>query len=131
MEEPLLLRIHLQEAPAEDPMEMVKVAVRNYFNYRRELTKLEVRHLMKQGRISVLIDIAFLDVCLVVVVYLLPREGGHLLELVRESLTIAGWVAMWRPMQIYLYDWWPLRRRGRVFAKLNRMPVEVVVRPPM
>jgi hypothetical protein len=44
----------------------------------------------------------------------------------RESLTIAGWVAMWRPMQIYLYDWWPLLRRGWIYAKLSHMPVEVL-----
>lgn len=45
--------------------------------------------------------------------------------LARESLTIAGWVAMWRPMEIYLYDWWPLRRRGKLFEKLSRIQVEV------
>ena len=39
---------------------------------------------------------------------------------------IAGWVAMWRPMQIYLYDWWPLLRRSRTYAKLSQMPVELV-----
>ena len=33
---------------------------------------------------------------------------------------------MWRPMQIYLYDWWPLRRRGRIFVKLSHMPVEAM-----
>lgn len=49
------------------------------------------------------------------------------MEVLRESLAIAGWVAMWEPMQIYLYGWWPLRRRGRLFANLGRMPVEVVV----
>lgn len=49
------------------------------------------------------------------------------MDVLRESLAIAGWVAMWQPMQIYLYGWWPLRRRGRVYANLGRMPVEVVV----
>jgi hypothetical protein len=43
----------------------------------------------------------------------------------RESLTIAGWVAMWQPMEIFLYQWWPLRRRGRIFEKMSRMKVEV------
>jgi len=28
-------------------------------------------------------------------------------------------------MQIYLYDWWPLRRRGKLYMKLSRMKVEV------
>lgn len=31
-----------------------------------------------------------------------------------------------RPMQIHLYDWWPLRQRGRIYAKLSHMPVEVI-----
>jgi len=28
-------------------------------------------------------------------------------------------------MQIYLYDWWPLRRRGQLYQKLARMRVDV------
>ena len=45
-----------------------------------------------------------------------------------EGLTIAGWVAMWKPLEIHLYDWWPVRRRGRTFEKLSRVPVEVRIR---
>jgi hypothetical protein len=40
-------------------------------------------------------------------------------------MTIAGWVALWRPLEIYLYEWWPLRRRGQILDKLSRMAVEV------
>ncbi|MFZ3369425.1 MAG: hypothetical protein WA239_20115, partial [Candidatus Sulfotelmatobacter sp.] len=54
------------------------------------------------------------------------HEAGTWAAVVRESLTIAGWVAMWRPMQIYLYDWWPLLRRSRTYDKLSHMPVELV-----
>ena len=32
---------------------------------------------------------------------------------------------MWRPMEIYLYDWWPLRRRAQILAKLSHMDVQV------
>ena len=41
---------------------------------------------------------------------LVPAEtawGG----IVREGLTICGWVGMWRPLEIHLYRWWPLLRR--------------------
>jgi hypothetical protein len=37
---------------------------------------------------------------------------------------------MWRPMQMYLYDWWPLRRKRKRFEQLAEMPVEVVAREP-
>jgi hypothetical protein len=46
-------------------------------------------------------------------------------SIVEASLTIAGWVAMWHPMDIYLYGWWPLRRAGKVYRKLSTIPVEV------
>ena len=42
-----------------------------------------------------------------------------------ESLKIGGWVAMWHPMEVYLYGWWPLRRIGRIYQKLSSIPVEV------
>ena len=31
--------------------------------------------------------------------------------LIKESLIISGWVALWRPLEIFLYDWWPDPRR--------------------
>ena len=45
-----------------------------------------------------------------------------------EGMLIAGWVAMWRPLEIFLYDWWPVRRRNRIFGKLAAMPVLIRAR---
>jgi hypothetical protein len=45
--------------------------------------------------------------------------------IVETSLTIAGLVAMWHPMDVFLYGWWPLRRAGKVYRKLSAIPVEV------
>ena len=87
---------------------------------------MEFRRLLKQGRTSLFIGLLFLSACLLLSKMLLGREADTWAAVMRESLTIAGWVAMWRPMQIYLYDWWPLRRRSRIFVKLSHMPVEVI-----
>jgi hypothetical protein len=48
------------------------------------------------------------------------------LRLLKESLLIGGWVAMWRPMQIFLYEWWPIIRKGRIYRNLARAMVHVV-----
>ena len=125
MAEPVRLHIHLEQWPAEDPKEPIKTAVHNFFAHRAEIANLEFRRLLGEGRTSLFIGLAFLSVCLVLSKVLLGREAGTWAAVVRESLTIAGWVAMWRPMQIYLYDWWPLRRRERIYQKLSDMPVEV------
>jgi hypothetical protein len=49
------------------------------------------------------------------------RVGG----LVREGLLIGGWVAMWRPLEIFLYDWWPIRADIRLYNRLSAMPVQI------
>jgi hypothetical protein len=43
----------------------------------------------------------------------------------RESLLVGGWVAMWRPIEIFLYDWWPVRAEARRYDRLAAMPVEI------
>ena len=121
------LRIYLDQWPAEDPKELVAEAVHNHFAHRAKITDLEFRRLLRQGRTSLFIGLLFLSACLVLS-KLLGREAGTWAAVARESLTIAGWVAMWRPMQIYLYDWWPVRRRSRIYAKLSHMPVQVLQR---
>jgi hypothetical protein len=124
--EPVTLRIHLAHWPAGEPSQLMTEAVHNFFAYRAKLNRLEFRRLMQQGRTSLFIGLVFLAACLLVVQLLLVRLTGPWAVILRESLTIAGWVAMWRPMQIFLHDWWPVRRRGRVYDKLSRMPVEVI-----
>jgi hypothetical protein len=34
---------------------------------------------------------------------------------------------MWRPMQIFLYEWWPLMRRVRIYRNLGHANVHVVL----
>ena len=124
----LTLRIYLQEWPAEDRTDLVRKSVHNYFAYRANLNHLAFRRLMRRGRTSLLIGLLFLAACLTTSKLLLGDVGGTWARIVRESLTIAGWVAMWRPMEIYLYDWWPLRRKSRLYEKLSQMPVQLIAK---
>jgi hypothetical protein len=32
---------------------------------------------------------------------------------------------MWRPLEAFLYDWWPIRADARVFDRLAIMPVRI------
>src|SRR6185436_17776615 len=52
-------------------------------------------------------------------------RGRRIGEVLRESLLIGGWVAMWRPLEIFLYDWWPIRSEARLFDRLAAMPVRI------
>lgn len=120
------ITVHLARMPAEDPTELVAEAIRNFFAYKAELTRRTVTVLFREGRTSLVIGMAFLSTCLLVADLLTPYAGGTFLKILRESLTIGGWVAMWRPMQIFLYEWWPLLRRRRIYQGLGAAHVRVL-----
>ncbi len=129
--DPISLLVHVNELPAGgDVQRNVETAVHHYFAYRAKLNWLDFRHLLRRGRVSLVIGLAFLGACLVMSQLLLRKSESTLATVLRESLTIGGWVAMWRPMEIFLYEWWPLRRMGHLFEKLSRMHVEVRKRNP-
>ena len=124
--DPVSLVVHVNQLPVHDnAQQMIETAVHNYFGYRAKLNRLEFRHLLKEGRTSLIIGLVFLGACLLTSEWLLRKQPGSLSIIARESLVIAGWVAMWRPIRIFLYDWWPVLRLGRLYEKLSRMRVEV------
>ena len=124
LRDPVSLVVHVNQI-RDDAQQLVETGVHNYFAYRTKLNRMEFHRLLKQGRISLVIGLAFLALCLLASELLLRQGTSPFLTVLRTSLTIGGWVAMWRPMQIFLYDWWPIRRNGEILAKMSRMPVEV------
>ena len=117
---PLVFVLHLpaDQRPLQ-PQATVQQAVANYFTYRAGLARLELRRLLQQGRSSLLVGLLFLAVCTGVRQLVVQ-------QFLQEGLLIVGWVAMWRPLELLLYDWWPIARRRRNFENLARMQVEVV-----
>ena len=132
-EAPLALRVHVDHA-AGSPEESVVLrdAINRYFAQRAAATRRRLRRLFHTGRISLVIGLAALTALLAVGQLIAGRMGGGLGEVLRESLLIGGWVAMWRPVEIFLYEWWPIRAEARLFDRLAAMPVQLEYpRPPV
>lgn len=123
---PLRLRIHLPpDAVTDETSEIVGRAIHNFFQYQSEVTDRELRHKLREGRASLAIGLLFLFTCVSARALIAPIGGGMLHDILQEGLLISGWVAMWRPIQVFLYDWWPIRNRRRLFRKLSHLHVEV------
>ena len=128
---PLELVIHLERAPdAPDAGKMIAEAIHNYFIYRADMATRELREMMRRGRISLMIGLGFLAACLFAANAIGNFSSSTLAVIAKESLTIGGWVAMWGPMEIFLYDWWPLTARRRIMNKLWMAPVRLQPNPP-
>ena len=105
----------------------VREAVRSYFQHRAEHKQRELSQLLWRGRLSLLVGVLFMAACLAGSELVKFISMGAVERIVREGLLIMGWVAMWRPLEIYLYDWWPLRTERRNLQRLARMEVTVIV----
>ncbi len=120
--------LHLDQASNDpDAQRVVSDAIRTHFARRSELARRELRQLMRRGWISLAIGLAFLTTLFVIVraTGLARTESGFPM-LVRESMLIVGWVAMWRPLEIFLYDWWPIAGKRRLYDRLSRVKVRIV-----
>jgi hypothetical protein len=121
----LELVIHLGTRPTPDRAEGVEAAVQHYFTNRAEMKHRELRQLLRRGRFSLIIGLLFLAACfgLSEALQLFSRQRWS--EFVDLGLQIAGWVAMWRPLEIFLYDWWPVRSDQHLLERLARMQVRL------
>ncbi|HYA05414.1 MAG TPA: hypothetical protein VEF90_05940 [Xanthobacteraceae bacterium] len=128
MPRPLTLIIHLpsDQAPESGALDL-REAIHNYFAYRAAHERRRLRMLFRDGRIALVIGLAFLFSC--VLLRELAFSFGNVMasDIFGEGMLIIGWVAMWRPLEIFLYEWVPIRRRCRILEKLSRMPV--IIRP--
>jgi len=126
----LALVVHVDRLPGLDDELALREAVREFFSHSAQMSRRRLRRLFARGRRSLAIGIAFLAISLLVGDILARVLGGWAVaELARESLLIGGWVAMWRPMELFLYDWWPIRAEARLADRLAAMPVRVVSEP--
>lgn len=125
--QPLALAVTLSRqgaAPGEEAL--LGDAVREYFRGRAVAQRRELSQLFRVGRVSLVIGLAFLGLALVLaeaLAGLIARESWGWLA--KESLIIGGWVALWRPMEIFLYDWWPLRARALLYDRLAAIQVHL------
>jgi hypothetical protein len=100
-------------------------AFSRYFGGRAVVVQRDLNELFRIGRRSLLIGASILAVCFL----LAHLAGSHLTEtafkrLAEESFLILGWVANWRPLEIFLYDWWPLAHRRDLYNRLSVATVE-------
>jgi hypothetical protein len=125
------LRIVLH-VPAAEASEVEHVDLRNamarHFSYRADRVRGDLHELLRVGQVSLAIGLAVLGLCIVGGRIIAATLGDEpLARFFSEGLIILGWVANWRPIEIFLYDWWPLAQRRRLYLRLAAAPIEVRV----
>lgn len=124
---PIRILLHLPPGEALRAQEReLALALTNYFRVRAEWIDRDRRELFRLGWRYLSISIPILTACLLASHFLPSLIGvGPLAGIVQESLVILGWVANWKPLETFLYDWWPLQRQARLYRRIADAAVEI------
>jgi hypothetical protein len=115
-----------REARLPDEAAVVRDAIHEFFSHRAESVRQRLRELFRVDRTSLAIGLVALAGAIALRDFLGNlMKGTRIGEILRESLTIGGWVSMWRPLEVFLYDWWPIRNEARLFDRLAAMPLRI------
>jgi hypothetical protein len=113
-------------AGLEDEAAVLRDAIHQFFHERAQAIRRRLRELFRVGRKSLVIGLIALAAAIALGDFLAAlMKGNHIGEMLRESLTIGGWVSMWRPLEVFLYDWWPIRNEALLSDRLANMPVRI------
>jgi hypothetical protein len=125
---PCTLVVHLDRPTGlPDEGRAIEDAIRVHFERRSGLLRRDLRRLMRRGVVSLGIGVAFMATFIIIAQWVVGLMSDSALSvLVRESLVIGGWVAMWRPLEIFLYDWWPILGERRLLDRIGRIRVRIV-----
>jgi hypothetical protein len=126
---PFRIVLHLPEAEARTARERdVATSLVHYFAERAAVLDRDLTELFRIGRRNLGISLPLLVICLVASQLIRAYFGsGALASVAQESLVIVGWVANWKPIETFLYDWWPVARRRDLYRRLATATVEIRV----
>ena len=124
---PLALEVQLaHEAVTDESRTLLNDAVHTYFRERAASTRRELRRLFRRGRVSLVIGLAFAGTAILAGEFLAGFTSEERYKIViTETFVIGGWVALREPIQIFLYDWWPIRGTAKLYDRLATMRVAV------
>jgi hypothetical protein len=124
---PIKIVVHMpEEELTRGEAKEVGPAISQFFAYRAQVIGFELKELFRIGRRSLLIGVTVLTISIItsqtIAASLEPRPLGKVIE---ESLLIFAWVANWRPIEIFLYEWWPIARNRALYRRLASAKVEL------
>lgn len=123
------LVISIEEPCDPDRASVIGKAVQTFFARQAKLRRRSLSRLLRRGFVTLAIGVTFLAAVFGLSRFIAWMLGdGPVPTLLREGALIVGWVAMWRPIEIFLYDWWPIVRERRRYELLSRLDVRLVSR---
>ncbi len=123
---PLKIVIYVEENESKDlPKDSIREAIRSYFAYKIDLQRGDLKTFMKRAQLFLLIGMIVLVSCVGLAQSLTIPQPPGAIGILREGIVIFGWVSIWKPIELILFDWYPLFERLRFYKKLLGTEIDI------
>lgn len=129
VDRPTLLKVLVTDEPSTPGLETeTKAAIRRRSDVRIDGERSEIAFHRKEGISKLMLGLCFLAVCLVLNEAAMNADflPNFLQDYLATGIEILGWVALWSPVGILIYEWWPHRHNIAVYEHIANMDVELV-----
>jgi len=123
--EPLKIAIHVEETEKDLSRAAIKEAIHEFFNYKIEMQRSELRTFLKRAQMILVLGLATLFLLLTIAQRIPISPTPNNWNILREGLVIFGWVSIWKPIELILFDWYPLLEELRFFHRLLEAEIEI------
>jgi len=114
------------DAPSKMETKEIVDAIHRYFSFEAEYEENELRANRARGAFILVLGLVFLGLCSAGAFFVPRTFPGVASEIFAEGLTILGWVALWEPLSVLLYDWWPHSQKIALYRSLSKVPIDVI-----
>ena len=121
--EEFMLQFSITGTMDSEKISRVKMSIREYFNYLKELELREMNRMSRTSLILFFIGITLLTLLL----WINQRVEAYeymITRILSEGLTVAAWVSLWEALATFLINWAPHRRQIMLFRRIADAPVE-------
>jgi hypothetical protein len=120
------LKLVFQIPLGEKNLDLLQGTIHTHFKYKAKESDMLLKLQFKNWVINMIIGILFLVLCLILVGILEVFSYISLIKIMKESLLIIGWVALWEPLTFILFGWRAAKREKLYYEKLSNIPVFIV-----
>lgn len=103
----------------------VSNAMDNFFAYEIALQMSEIRQFLRRSLFAFAMGVSVLFLSIGVAQSIEVDSPPGILGVLREGIVIFGWVALWKPLELILFDWYPLVERLRLYKKIKKSEAEI------
>ncbi len=121
-----MLRITTTDKLNIEVTDTIKKAIREFFLYRADISSKKLNTILVTGVKSLFVGITFLALATLtsslVGKFIFEK---YLRSFVKEGMILVGWVSMWMPTNIFLYEWWPLVGARKKFLAISDLDIVI------